>query len=621
MSTLFWKLLNMSISAGWLILAVMILRLLLRKAPKSLRCALWGIVALRLVLPFSLESPVSLIPNGETVSASVINGGVLQVSIGVELLDRPVSKYLEPSSAVTATAGGDVHWMELLGWLWLAGVAVLLVYGLVSWLRLRRRVAEAVPLRDNLWLCDHIPTPFILGLFRPRIYLPSDVAEADIPYVEAHERAHLAHRDHWWKPLGFLLLAVYWFNPLVWAAYLLFCRDVELACDERVVSEWDSADRQAYSLALLACSVSRPTLSACPLAFGEIGVKERVKAVFHCKKPALWVILAAAGLCVAVAVCFLTDPEQLTLDNITSERGYAITSQTPYVLTLSVPKDVLTENCYTGEGQLFKENEVPAFQNDTTTIYLERVMSANEGDEYLVFMFSFSHRLPESGTILLPYQKSKDGYQLFAYHASETLTDDNTLYPDAVSLHGVGPEKEFSFYVRTDVCRAASGTLEMQLGCNALTYVRLKPGQAAPSGVQGTQMVADVADVNDAIAELLAEIASSPQEASSTVAYLSAHPEAHQQLLDYGDLTLRYCFSQFLDGGQTGLEGGLMWHLICELAPEAEQIPPVGSGQDCFDAWRSSARSDMEEHGASWMEEHTPGALMLLQIAGGEAEQ
>ena len=229
-------------------------------------------------------------------------------------------------------------------------------------------------------------------------------------------------------------------------------------------------------------------------------------------------------------------------------------------------------------------------------------------------MFSFSHRLPESGTILLPYQKSKDGYQLFAYHASETLTDDSTLYPDAVSLHGVGPEKEFSFYVRTDVCRAASGTLEMQLGCNALTYVRLKPGQAAPSGVQKAQQTSDV---NDAIAALLAEITSSPQEASSTVAYLSAHPEAHQQLLDYGNLTLRYCFSQFLKGGQTGLEGGLMWYLICELAPEAEQIPPVGSGQDCFDAWLSSARADMEEHGASWMEEHTPSALMLLQTAGG----
>ena len=329
MSTLFWKLLNMSISAGWLILAVMALRLLLRRAPKGLRCALWGIAALRLVLPFSLESPVSLIPNGETVSASVLSGGALQVSTGVDLLDRPVIKYLEPSSAVTATAGGGIHSMELLSWLWLAGVAILLAYGLVSWLRLRRRVAEAVPLRDNLWLCDHIPTPFILGLFRPRIYLPSDMAESDIPYVEAHERAHLVRRDHWWKPLGFLLLAVYWFNPLVWAAYLLFCRDVELACDERVVSDWDSADRQAYSRALLACSVSRPILSACPLAFGEIGVKERVKAVFRCKKPALWAILAAAGLCVAVAVCFLTDPEQLTLDNITSERGYTITQPDP----------------------------------------------------------------------------------------------------------------------------------------------------------------------------------------------------------------------------------------------------------------------------------------------------
>jgi len=195
-------------------------------------------------------------------------------------------------------------------WVWVIGMGIMVLYALVSWAVVRLRVREAAREEKNIWVCDRIGSPFILGIFLPRIYLPSDMAEEDKPYVLAHERAHLNRRDHWWKPLGFALLAVHWFNPLVWLAYILLCRDIELACDERVIRQMGEGSKKPYSEALINCSVPRRMIAACPVAFGETGVKGRIKSVLNYKKPAFWIILVAVLVCIAVAVCFLTDPRQ-----------------------------------------------------------------------------------------------------------------------------------------------------------------------------------------------------------------------------------------------------------------------------------------------------------------------
>ncbi|MDE6935252.1 MAG: M56 family metallopeptidase [Oscillospiraceae bacterium] len=310
MECLLLSLWNRSAAAGWLILAVVLLRLVLQKAPKSMRCLLWALVAVRLVCPFSIESMLSLIPSAETVPQAVLAQGTFQVSSGAAALNKAVSEQLVDFYG--AAAGPDGHTRSavfICGAVWLAGLAALCLWALVSWLRLRRRVAAAVPEGDNVWLCDGIASPFLLGLFRPRIYLPAGLDAESRAYVLAHERAHLRRRDHWIKPLGFLLLAVYWFHPLIWLAYVLLCRDIELACDEAVIRELGARSKKPYSQALLRCSVRGSAIAACPLAFGEVGVKERVKNVLNYKKPAFWVVLVSLALCAAAAVCFLTDPK------------------------------------------------------------------------------------------------------------------------------------------------------------------------------------------------------------------------------------------------------------------------------------------------------------------------
>ena len=338
MAAVFLKLLNLSISASWLVLAVLVLRLVSKRSPKWMNVLLWGMVALRLMLPFSIESALSLIPSAETLSPEVVRfDPAPTITSGVEFIDNAVNPSLSESFAAAPLASVNplYVWTYLAGWVWLIGLGVMLLYALVSYLRLRRRVSVSLPIRDRIYLCDAISSPFILGVVKPHIYLPSGLDEVQRQNVLAHEQAHLARRDHWWKPLGFALLAVYWFNPVLWLAYTLLCRDIELACDERVIRTMDESAVKTYSTVLLACSMPRKAVITCPLAFGEVGVKERVRNALHYKKPAFWVVAASVAVCVVVAVCFLTNPptdtdaaglvgfhrEQVTYADVTDESG------------------------------------------------------------------------------------------------------------------------------------------------------------------------------------------------------------------------------------------------------------------------------------------------------------
>ena len=310
MSELFLKVVNMSISAGWLVLAVLACRLALKRAPKWVNVLLWGIVAVRLLLPFSIESAVSLIPSAETISPDIMMDPTPSVNTGIPALNSAVNPVISQSFTPSPAASANPLqiWIPVFAVVWLAGVAVLLVYTAVSYWRLRRKVDTAVRFRDNIFQSENVASPFVLGVIKPRIYLPFSLDGRDMENVVAHELAHTKRRDHWWKPLGFLLLTVHWFNPLMWLAYVLLCRDIELACDEKVIRELDNEHRADYTQALLACSVSRRGIAACPLAFGEVGVKERVKSVLNYRRPTLRMVAAAVIVYAMVAVCFLTNP-------------------------------------------------------------------------------------------------------------------------------------------------------------------------------------------------------------------------------------------------------------------------------------------------------------------------
>lgn len=307
---LFLKVLNMSITASWLVLAVFLLRLLFRKSPKALHVVMWALVGLRLVCPFSIESAFSLIPSVETIPQEIITDHSFNVQTGISFVDEQANEFLGDRyyEGVTVAEGTGMKLTALLTILWLIGMATMLAYGVFSYMRLRRRVAESIPMQGNLRLCDRIDSPFILGIVRPQIYLPSALRSEDREFVIAHETAHLKRYDHLWKPLGFALLTVYWFNPVLWLAYHFLCRDIELACDERVIRDMELPEKKAYSTALVNCSVSRNLILSCPLAFGEVGVKARVKNVLHYQKPAFWVLCAAIAAIGIAAVCLLTNP-------------------------------------------------------------------------------------------------------------------------------------------------------------------------------------------------------------------------------------------------------------------------------------------------------------------------
>lgn len=316
MSSVFLKIINMSITASWLIIAAILARLVLKRAPRWIACALWGLVAVRLVCPFSIESAISLVPAKETVPYDIALAARPAIDSGISALNEAINPVIEHS--FTPSPGSSVNplqvFIPIAAAIWLAGAAIMLIYALVSYLRLRRTVSASVLLEGGVMACDELRSPFILGLFRPRIYVPSSLSGESLDCVLKHERAHLARRDHVWKPLGFLILSVYWFNPLCWAAYILLCRDVESACDEKVVKDMDRESVATYSQALLDCASPKKRIAACPLAFGEVGVKGRIKGVLSYKKPSFWIIIAALAACGLLAVFLMTDPFGEKLD-------------------------------------------------------------------------------------------------------------------------------------------------------------------------------------------------------------------------------------------------------------------------------------------------------------------
>ena len=397
----FLTLVNRGLSAGWLVLAVVAARFLLKKAPRWAVCALWGLVALRLLCPFSPESPLSLIPDAQPVSPEAVWNTVPAVEMAPDATEAPVSPVLEavlpdglpvsPTPAQEIVAAASI--------LWCAGLAGMVLYTLVSYRRLSRRVKGAVRIDGNLYQGAAIPTPFVLGVLRPRIYLPNTLSREDMPYVIAHERAHIRRRDPLWKALGFGLLCIYWFQPLLWLGYALFCRDMELACDEKVASALSPSHRANYSQALLNCSAGRRFLAACPVAFGEVGVKERVKRVLSFRRPTLRAVLAAVLICAVIAVCFLTNPVTPEPPKVTvAQMSITAEDVTPTGMTLTYHPDnafqdvdAVTDSIY----WLEKQNDSGGWQVVQPNQWIEPVLQPVEapGQRTIhVFVTDNNHR-------------------------------------------------------------------------------------------------------------------------------------------------------------------------------------------------------------------------------------
>lgn len=315
MGELFLKVLNMSITASWLILAVIVIRAVFSKMPKWMTCLLWGSAAVRLICPYSVKSVLSILPSTELVkNTAVVQGKIMEhipsIDSEMRIVQNSINPKLEEIFAypVYNSAAPWQVFVYVLGIVWICGMTAVLMYALISRIRVQKLVSEAVKENENVYLCDHVKSPFVLGMIKPRIYLPSNLDRSREAYILAHENAHIKRKDHWWKPLGFLILSVHWFNPFCWIAYTLFCRDIETACDEKVIEKMTFEEKKEYAKTLLSCGQQKRLILSCPVAFGEGRVKERVSAVLKHKRPSFWILMLASVFIVLLALLFLTDP-------------------------------------------------------------------------------------------------------------------------------------------------------------------------------------------------------------------------------------------------------------------------------------------------------------------------
>ena len=413
MNELFLKIINMSISASWLVLAVLILRFVLKKAPKWINVLLWGIVAIRLICPFSFESPLSLIPSAETIPLNIGMDSTPTINSGISAINNAVNPIISQSN--TPMAGASVNLLQItIGiyeYIWIFGMIALALYTAISYWRLHRKVDTAVRYKDNIFQSENVSSPFVFGIIKPRIYLPFKMNGQYLEYVVAHEQAHICRKDHWWKPLGFLLLMIHWFNPLMWLAYVLLCRDIELACDEKVIKELGNEQRGDYTQALVACSVNRRMIAACPLAFGEVSVKERVKSVMNYKKPAFWVIIISVIVCVGVAVCFLTNPKQDS-----------------YTLRIVVPAGSQEKFVYTDEEVSTIRNSIKIWSGDglgDTEVILSPVNKTTETRYTATYL---THGMP------VEFDAEKDTWFKIGVNMQNSTNEDIIVYVEVENV-------------------------------------------------------------------------------------------------------------------------------------------------------------------------------------------
>ena len=413
MNELFLKIINMSISASWLVLAVLILRFVLKKAPKWINVLLWGIVAIRLICPFSFESTLSLIPSAETIPLNIGMDTTPTINSGISAINNAVNPIISHSN--TPMAGASVNLLQItIGiyeYIWIFGMIALALYTAISYWRLRRKVDTAVRYKDNIFQSENVSSPFVFGIIKPRIYLPFKMNGQDLEHVVAHEHAHIRRKDHWWKPFGFLLLTIHWFNPLMWMAYVLLCRDIELACDEKVIKELGNEQRGDYTQALVVCSVNRRMIAACPLAFGEVSVKERVKSVMNYKKPAFWVIIISVIVCVGVAVCFLTNPKQDS-----------------YTLRIVVPAGSQEKFVYTDEEVSTIRNSIKIWSGDglgDTEVILSPVNKTTETRYTATYL---THGMP------VEFDAEKDTWFKIGVNMQNSTNEDIIVYVEVENV-------------------------------------------------------------------------------------------------------------------------------------------------------------------------------------------
>ncbi len=446
MENLFLTIVNMSITATWAVLAFTLLRPLLKKVPKWISCFLWGVVGLRLCLPFSFESVYSLIPTTETIPSDITISKNPQIDTGVGIVNDVVNPVI--SESFTPDPSYSANPLQVIvgvaSYIWLVGAVLMVLYSIISYIFLKKKVSASVHYNNNIYYCDNIETPFILGVTKPKIYIPSGVNESDLEFIIEHEKSHLKRKDYLIKPFSFLLLSVYWFNPAIWLWYILLCRDIESACDEKAIKFYDNEYKKMYSTALLNCSTQKRIIMACPVAFGETGVKQRIKSVLNYKHPAVWVISGVTVIAIWLAIFFVTNPVNSDFKNVIDEKGYEIICFEPKTISEVTMADNILNRAPDGEFAL--KPRFRLYESKSMTIILDEVdLSEDENDFLLTFSIEYND-LDDWGLVYSPYYKNENGNYSYFTKVGGTVRFSSALADFEgcdCEITSVGPDTEF----------------------------------------------------------------------------------------------------------------------------------------------------------------------------------
>jgi beta-lactamase regulating signal transducer with metallopeptidase domain len=551
MSELFLSVLNMSLTASYVILFVIVIRLLLKKAPKFISYALWGVVAFRLIIPFSFESMFSLMPrntNAVPIPRDIIYQQSPQINSGIEVVDSFVSESL-PAPTVGASVNPLQLYTEIGAYIWILGIMVLLIYSVVSVLQLKRQLKSAQLIEQNIFEAKNLKTPFVLGLIRPKIYLPIGLNVEERSYILLHEQTHIHRKDHIIKILAFLILSIHWFNPLVWIAFMLMSTDMELSCDERVLKEMNEDIKKPYANSLLSLAAGRHILNGSPLAFGEGNVKRRIKNVLHYKRPNFWVVIASATLLIVAGISLLSNPQprysNLTLENVESMTLVSGLDDTKHLVIADKAEWVdIIDLINTAKRSKIAEEYRPTY-----------------GELYSIY---------NTLTVSVKEQGEAKTYSLMIYH-----------HKDWDVFHGEYEYKLALNYI------SENGKSELW----GLPYAECYQLMEWINGIYGKQneasdMNSNTVGIAKLVEDNLSIIMSSPKHSSNPQDYINAHKNEYENFMKYGgEDALQYMLAQFEAGNAEGLRGQIMMLLCKELLGARNNVTDESlSPQEWYDA-------------------------------------
>jgi beta-lactamase regulating signal transducer with metallopeptidase domain len=574
----------MSLTASYVILFVILVRLVLKKAPKVISYALWGVVAFRLLCPFSFEGMFSLLPVSVTpIPYDIAYQQNPQINSSIIAVDAYINRAL-PYPSVEASVNPLQIYTFLGAYIWVLGIAVMIVYSVTSVLTLKCRLRSVRHIKRNVYETNNLKTPFVLGIFRPRIYIPAGLTAEEKSHIILHENTHIRRYDHIIKPFAFFVLSIHWFNPLVWIAFILMSSDMEFSCDEKVINKMGAEIKKAYSASLLSLAMGKRILNGSPLAYGEGNVRGRIKNVLNYRKPSFRITILAVIAVVVVSIGLLANPKNAeeapsinkTHINASINRGDLDSCVADAVKTFN------TNQYHNADFAAEAHTILKTIKNGSTTKVYAMAL-------YMEFGFAGSGFFETGGShmpVEITFEKRATGeYELKEYWTPQ----EGSHY--APSIKGKFP---------SDIYEDALDTQKYVVGHIQSCYEQAIEYGSVP--------------ITGHLAKLVESICSSPTEASNPRAYIDAHPIEYREMIYYGKHTLLYCYTLFEQGGQTGLAGHIMASACRDILGEEDIDLLANTGQDWYDAFKESVLNLHRQNSDEYMKKNMPGSWLLLQM-------